>query len=113
MISHETEDQEVHNKETAEATQAEIARLIHEFKKEKRENGRIIWKTAAMVAARKWDITRLKLELGAAEEENERLVREHEEAMMRVAMNLYRAFRQFWTKTSGQEARQWKHVASA
>jgi hypothetical protein len=42
MISHETEDQEVHNKETAEDAQAEIARLIHEFKKEKRENGRII-----------------------------------------------------------------------
>jgi hypothetical protein len=42
MISHETEDQEVHNKETAEDTQAEIARLIHEFKKEKRENGRIV-----------------------------------------------------------------------
>jgi hypothetical protein len=66
-----------------------------------------------MVPARKWDIRRLKLELGAAEEENERLVREHEEAMVRVAMDLYSAFRQFWTKTSAQEARRWKHVASA
>jgi hypothetical protein len=34
IIIRQTKNQEVHNKETADGTQAEIGRLIHEFKKE-------------------------------------------------------------------------------